>query len=53
MVELVDQIASQRLPDERADALGSLDGFLAGLASLRCAPRLASLALTIWVGHLT
>ncbi|WP_211260677.1 hypothetical protein [Pseudoxanthomonas dokdonensis] len=42
MVELIDQVAPQRIATEGADALGSLDRFRAGLARLKCAPRLVA-----------
>lgn len=40
MVELVDEVAPQRLATERADALGGLNRFHAGLAGMKRAPRL-------------
>lgn len=48
MVELVDQVAPQRLSTERADALGGLDRFRAGLAGLKRAPR-----LVVGIDHLS
>lgn len=35
MIELIDQVAPQRLATERADALGGLDRFRAGLTALK------------------
>lgn len=47
MVELVDQVAPQRLATECADALGGLDRFHAGLAGMKRAP-----SLVVGIDHL-